>query len=85
MPEWTVVTVIVTLVGLFAAIIKPLINLNTTLTTLITELKALRNDFKEHKDRNSESHARLWGASDDHDARLDDHETRLTIVEEFVK
>ena len=85
MPEWTAVTVIATLVGLFAAVIKPLINLNTTLTTLITELKALRNDFKEHKDRNSESHARIWAVSDDHDARLDDHETRMKIVEEIVR
>ena len=85
MPEWTVVTVIVTLVGLFAAVIKPLINLNTTLTTLITELKALRTDFKKHTERNSESHGRLWRASDEQDARLDDHETRLTIVEEKVK
>jgi len=85
MPEWTVVTVIVTLVGLFAAIIKPLINLNTTLTTLITELKALRNDFKEHTEDNSASHRRLRGAVDDLDARIDNHEVRLTIVEEFVK
>ena len=81
MNEWTVVTVLGALITLGLAVIKPLINLNTTITTLTAAVDTLQKNIDSSAARNSESHSRLWKAVEKGDDRLDDHETRITIVE----
>ena len=81
MNEWTVVTVLGALITLGLAVIKPLINLNTTITTLTAAVDTLQKNIDSSAARNSESHSRLWKAIEKGDDRLDDHETRITIVE----
>lgn len=85
MNEWTVVTVIVTLVGLGAAVVKPLINLNSTITRLTEVVRAMEKDFSELADKNGESHDRMWDRLEEHDDMLAGHETRLTLVESKAK
>lgn len=88
MYEWIVVTALGTLVGLFLTVGKPIINLNKTMTTLNVnvehnsqELKELKEDFKSQRDNAKESHQRLWDYNDKQDAKIQDHETRLGILE----
>lgn len=52
---WTVVTALVVLVGLLAAIIKPIISLNTTITKLTAAVDRLRDDLDALGSKNSQA------------------------------
>lgn len=81
MSEWTVITVIVTLVGLGAAVLRPLINLNSVITRLTEVVKALDGDFAEMSQKNSDAHGRIWEKVEEHDDAINVHEVRLTLIE----
>ena len=85
MNEWTVVTVIATLFGLCAAVIRPLISLNGTIRRLIETAKGLEKNISCLASKNSESHERLWGRVAEHDETLNSHETRLTVMENMTQ
>lgn len=68
--EWTVITVLIALVGLFITVGKPIIILNNSITHLQDAIDNLREDMKV-----------LTGRTDDQEIRLNDHETRISILE----
>lgn len=72
--EWTVVTVIIALVGLFMTTGKPIITLNGSITHLQDAIDELREDIKV-----------LTGRTDNQEEKLQDHETRISILEEKQK
>lgn len=72
--EWTVVTVIIALVGLFMTVGKPVITLNSSITHLQDAIDELRGDIKV-----------LTGRTDSQEEKLQDHETRISILEEKQK
>lgn len=72
--EWTVVTVIIALAGLFMTVGKPIITLNSSITRLQDAILELREDIKV-----------LTGRTDSQEERLQDHETRISILEEKQK
>lgn len=79
--EWTTVTVIIALVGLGAAIIKPIVSLTQSITKLTVVVQTLQEDMTGLTTKNSQSHARLWDHNDEQDVRLDDHERRIIDIE----
>ena len=81
MSEWTIVSVLATLVGLGAAIIRPLMSLNGTITRLTEIVKDLDRDIAELSEKNSKSHSKLWEAVGECGENINKHETRLTIIE----
>ena len=80
--EWTVVTVIIALVGLGAGIIKPIVSLTRSITSLTVVVERLEGDLKEQAQHSRESHIRLWAHNEEQDKRLDDHEIRLGKLED---
>ena len=72
--EWTVVTVIIALVGLFMTVGKPIITLNGSITHLQDAIDELRENIKV-----------LTGRTDNQEEKLQDHETRISILEEKQK
>lgn len=68
--EWTVVTVLVVLVGLIAAISRPLLNWNTNLTENTMAIKGLTEAVKGNENRNEKEHGEIWNELDKHDGRL---------------
>jgi len=75
MSDWqTIITVIVTLVGLFLTLGKPIINLNTSITKLQVTVDNLMQEVNEFKTKNSDSHDKIF-------SQLDDHETRISRIE----
>lgn len=72
--EWTVVTVIIALVGLFMTVGKPIITLNGSITHLQDAIDDLRENIKV-----------LTGRTDSQEEKLQDHETRISILEEKQK
>lgn len=57
--SWTVVIALGTIVGLFFTVGKPIINLNSTITELITRLKRMERDLDEFKVHNHDAHKKL--------------------------
>ena len=82
MTEWTVVTALSVLIGLFVSLVRPLMRLNGTMTGLTDAVRALEKNLDAIAGHNSEAHARLWERSRAHDDALHDHETRLRLMEE---
>ncbi len=87
--EWTVVTVVVALVGLFLTVGKPIINLNSNIVKLNMSIDALRektkhneDELKEQKLRSQGAHQRLWDHNSKQDLRLADHEQRIHDLEQ---
>ena len=72
--DWTVVTVIIALVGLFMTVGKPIITLNGSITHLQDAIDELREDIRV-----------LTGRTDSQEEKLQDHETRISILEEKQK
>ena len=81
MNEWNVVGVLVVVAGLFLSVGAPVIRLNSTLTTLSTLVEAVQSRQDRQERDNTNSHRRLWKHNDEQDAALNDHETRITILE----
>lgn len=81
MEEWTVVTVIVVLIGLGVSVMAPVLKLNSTITRLSTLIDGALQDMRELKETDaairkhaSEAHERIHG-------RIDDHEKRIVRLE----
>ena len=81
MDEWGVVGVLVVVAGLFLSVGAPVIRLNSTLTKLSTLVEGLRDRQAQQEQNNSDSHRRIWKHNEEQDAVLNDHETRITILE----
>lgn len=81
MTEWTVVGVLVTLVGLGVAVIKPLIDLNSVIVRLTEVVKTLECNMALLTDKNTTAHGKIWEHIGEQDEQLHDHETRLTVIE----
>ena len=79
--EWTTVTVIIALVGLGAAVIKPIVSLTQSITKLTMVVERLERELDEQSEHSRESHKRLWDHNEEQDNRLDDHERRIHDME----
>lgn len=85
MTEWGVVLVIVTLLGFVSGIITPLIKLNTAIVKLIDSVNALDKSLGNLIESNTKTHKRIWDKLDEHDDKLNKHDTRLAVIEEKEK
>lgn len=79
--EWTTVTVIIALVGLGAAVIKPIVSLTQSITKLTVVVERLERELDDQSEHSRESHRRLWDHNEEQDNRLDDHERRIHDIE----
>lgn len=79
--EWTTVTVIIALVGLGAAVIKPIVSLTQSITKLTVVVERLERELDDQSEHSRESHRRLWDHNEEQDNRLDDHERRIHDME----
>lgn len=81
MSEWLVVSVLITLIGLVATVVTPIVRLNTTITKLTTIVDVVKDSIKELTSDNSEGHRRLWEHNAAQDEKLSDHDKRLDRME----
>lgn len=82
MTEWGVVGVIVALVGLFLTVGAPVMKLITSITKLTGAVDALQKDVEGLTVKNTEAHRRIWEHNDEQDEKLNDHETRIKLMED---
>lgn len=85
MTEWTVVGVMVTLVGLIVAIVKPLLTLNGSIVKLTEEVGNILSGLEAFKKRYVENLTELKTADKKMQEKLDNHEVRIVKLEEHRK
>ena len=81
MTEWSVVLVIIALCGLGAAIVKPIVSLTRSITTLTVVVENLQKNMSKFNAKNSESHDRIWAHEEKQDTQIGDHEKRIIRIE----
>ena len=81
MNEWSVVTVIASLIALIIGVVTPIIKLNTSITRLTTVVDGLAKNFDTMTNKNSEAHDKLWEKVEEHGDTLNNHEIRLQLIE----
>ena len=79
--EWTVVTVIIALVGLFAVVIPPITKLTKSMTELTMGIKELTEDLTKLESGNKDAHRRIWEHETKQDETIGDHEKRIVVLE----
>ena len=77
MSEWNVVTVLIAIIGLFFTVGKPIINLNTNITTLNDGIKNLNERQDRFEKCSEKEHDELWEHEDEQDKILEEHKLRL--------
>lgn len=81
MNEWTVVGVIVTMVGLIVAVTKPMLNLNTSIVKLTEEMANLISGLEAFKKRYVENLNELKTTDKEMQSQIDNHEIRIVKLE----
>ena len=81
MNEWSVILMLITLGGGIAALIRPIVTLTKAITELTVTCKNLDGQFEGMKNKNTESHRRLWEHNQAQDDILNDHERRIAYIE----
>ena len=79
--EWTVVVVLIALVGLVISVLTPAIRLNTSVTKLSTLVDSLNGKLSAMESNNTDAHRRIWTELDGQKETLHQHETRITVLE----
>ena len=72
--DWTVIAGVAALVGLIGGIVGPMLKLNTSITQLTVVVNGLAKGFEKLTDKNDCAHEKI-------NEKLDDHETRISIIE----
>lgn len=80
--EWTVVSVIIALVGLFLAVGAPIIRQTKTMTKLDTTMETLSEKLTSLESKNTDAHRRIWEHNEEQDKQLHDHEIRIVKLED---
>lgn len=81
MNEWSVVGVIVALVGLVSAVAAPLVKLNGNITRLTVTIEGFRRSLEKLDGENRTSHKAFYARLEGHDRMLAEHEQRLRTLE----
>ena len=76
--DWTVIAGVAALVGLIGGIVAPMLKLNTSITELTVVVNGLARNFEKLTDKNDCAHEKI-------NEKLDDHETRISIIEHSGK
>ena len=88
MNEWTVVTVLSVVVGLFFTVGKPIVKLcadisarlaalDARLTSLDANIDRLEGKIDKFESASAVTHKRIWDHNDEQDEQLQDHNIRL--------
>ena len=82
MEKWDIVAVIIALVGLFGAIVAPIVKLTRAITQLTFAVETMEKDVTALTAENRAGYERIWDHEAEQDKQLADHETRIRVMEE---
>ena len=70
-----------TILGVGVTVVKPILSVVKTMTELNESIKNLADKFNMFDVANSEAHKRLWRHNEEQDEKIQDHETRIILME----
>ena len=70
-----------TILGVGISVVKPILAVVKTMTELNESMKNLADKFNMFDFANSEAHKRLWRHNEEQDEKIQDHETRIILIE----
>lgn len=79
--EWTVVTVIVVIIGLISTVTKPLVQLNGNITKLTVAVDGFKEALDALKCDNRKDHDNFYSKLNSHDTALENHDCRIKELE----
>ena len=82
MQEWDVVGVIAVLVALFSAAITPMLRLAQAISRLTATVEQLEKTTQQITQNNQTAHTRLWQSAHEQCSQINDHESRIRVLEE---
>lgn len=89
MTEWEVLGVLLVLLSFVAAVVTPMLKLNTSITKLTVTMEAIINDTREQREKSREAHKNLWAGIEevekhaaDNKEKIGEHEHRIKRLEE---
>lgn len=89
MTEWEVLGIVVGLPSFAAALVAPMLKLNTSITKLTVTMEAIINDTREQREKSREAHKNLWAGIEevekhaaDNKEKIGEHEHRIKRLEE---
>lgn len=82
---WEIVTGILALVGGFVTLMGVVVKVNGTMARLDATMKLVQEAIKEFKTSSHATHKKLFEKIDDHEHTLNDHESRIKILEDHDK
>lgn len=81
MDKWETFLTIGTIVSFIIAVCGPMLKLNTTLTRLLDKAESLEKSFEKTQHSNDNIHDEMWNELEEHAEKLNNHETRLQLME----
>lgn len=76
--SWQVVLALVVIISLIGVIVKPILKLNTTLTTLDLTIKSLQQELKCFRGDNDKDHDEIFEKLDEHEDTLVEHDKAIS-------
>ena len=71
--------------GFLVTIITLIVRLTSTLTRVDVTMKNLNEKITDINCENQKQHDHLFGISDKHEETLNDHETRIQLIEKYPR
>ena len=85
MTEWGVVVVIIALVGLIMSICGPVVKNTKAMTELTITMKILSEKLDTFESKNARGHEKIWEHEKEQDSLINDHEIRISKLEDTEK
>ena len=70
-----------TILGVGVVVVKPILQVVKSITELNESIKSLTEKFNAFEVNNNNAHKRIWDHNDEQDEKLQDHEKRLSLIE----
>ena len=80
--EWGIA---ISALGLFVVLVTQLVKLTNTLTKLTVTMDGINEKITDINCENKKEHDELWEESREHGKAINDHETRIRLIEEKPK
>jgi len=81
MTEWGVVVVVIALAGFVGIFVKISVSLTKALVENTVHLKSVDKSLQSLTTDNQDEHEKFWNKFDEQDTTLNDHEVRISVIE----
>lgn len=80
-----VIVALGSVLGVGATVVKPILQVVKSITELNESIKTLTEKFNKFEVNNHDDHKRIWCHNDKQDDMIQEHETRISVLETTMK